>query len=175
MACEVMMNHSVEVPTVDALYHQGPWTQPLSPELGSPVHAQSPHGSVYSPTSPVLSHAGSPLGCYSPEHSPVLNAVHSPQSYPHAGSPLGCCSPVHSPVLNAVHSPQSYISSPPPLEHIIKHEHLPGCDELGYATSDNSRSLSTLLRNSNQELNCAVSSCHFGAGREILDGESKCA
>lgn len=147
MACEIMMNHSVEVPTVDGLYHQGAWAQPLSPELGSPVHAASPHGSVYSPTSPMLSHAGSP---------------------PH----MGCCSPVHSPPMHAVHSPHSIMTnSPPPLDHsVVKHEQL-SCDELGYARSDNSRTLSTLLRNSNQELSCVVQSCQFGTPREILDGE----
>ncbi len=152
MACEIMMNHSVEV--VDGLYHQSAWAQPLSPELGSPVHAGSPHGSLYSPTSPVLSHAGSPphMGCYSPVHSPPMHAVHSP--------------PMH-----AVHSPHSIMTnSPSPLDHtIIKHEHIT-CDELGYARSDNSRSLSTLLRDSSQELSCVVQSCQFGGPREILDG-----
>ncbi len=165
MACEIMMNHSVEVPTVDGLYHQGAWAQPLSPELASPVHASSPHGSVYSPTSPMLSHAGSPphMGsCYSPVHSPPMHAVHSPPM--HA---------VHSPPMHAVHSPHSIMTnSPPPLDHtIVKLEQLSACDELGYARSDNSRTLSTLLRNSNQELSCVVQNCQFGTPREILDGE----
>ena len=146
------MNHSVEVPTVEGLYHQGAWNQPLSPELGSPVHAHSPLGTVYSPTSPILSHAGSP-----------------PQ--------MGCCSPMapaHSPVMHAVHSPHSIMNgSPPPLS--VKQECLGG-DDMGYATSDNCGSLSTLLRTSTQELAniqmvAATHGCQFGTPREILDGE----
>ena len=75
MACEVaVMTHPV-----DNVYHQGSWSQPLSPEIGSPVHVHSPvNGSVCSPGSahsPVLSHASSPqyVGCCSPvaAHRPI--------------------------------------------------------------------------------------------------------
>lgn len=84
MACEVVVMPHVEVnPVIDGLYHPTTWTQPLSPEMGSPVYAHSPLGSVCSPASAhsPLSHANSPIGgCCSPvaaAHSPIMQA-HSP-------------------------------------------------------------------------------------------------
>ena len=74
------MPHVEVNPVMDGLYHQTTWTQPLSPEMGSPVYAHSPVGSVCSPASAhsPLSHANSPIGgCCSPvaaAHSPIMQA-----------------------------------------------------------------------------------------------------
>lgn len=158
MACEVaVMTHQMEVPAMDSLYNQGTWSQPLSPELSSPVYAHSPQGSVHSPSSVIA-------------HSPILS---------HAGSPMpaapGCCSPVsvHSPNMQAAHSP---IMQGSPVDNMlsnVKQEHLDA--ELRYAASDNCDSLSSLLRNNEMiaAQNMAMAPPHMGPPhpREILDGK----
>ena len=82
MACEVVVMNQCN-PVMDGLYHHAPsWAQqPLSPELASPLHAQSPIGSVCSPASASspLSHANSPL----PAHSPMMQHVASPMQNHH--------------------------------------------------------------------------------------------
>ena len=125
MACEVaVMTHAV-----DNVYHQGGWSQPLSPEIGSPVHVHSPlNGSVCSPVS---------------AHSPVLShGVPSPVQYG------GCCSPVaaQSPIMQA-QSPIGAMQalSPPGAE--VKQEQL----EADFRF-ESSSSLSSLLRSSAHDI-----------------------
>lgn len=75
MACQVEVN-----PVMDGFYHQASWSQPLSPEMGSPVYAQSPVGSCCSPCSGAqspLSHMNSPVCSPPAAHSPMMQA-HSP-------------------------------------------------------------------------------------------------
>lgn len=165
MACEVMMNTQVEVAAMEGLYNHGTWNQPLSPELGSPVHAHSPLNTVRSPS------ASSSVSV----HSPVLS---------HAGSPMpalpGCCSPVSAQSPNmqaAVHSPvmqQQQHGSPADRMlsgGAVKQEQLDA--ELRY--SDSCDSLSTLLRNNEMiaAQNMAMLPPHMGPPhpRELLDGE----
>ena len=122
MACEVaVMTHPV-----DNVYHQGGWNQPLSPEIGSPVHTHSPvNGSVCSPAS---------------VHSPVLSHANSPQYG-------GCCSPVaaHSPIMQA-QSPIGAMQALSPNAE-IKQEQLDADFRF-----DTSSSLSSLLRSSAQDI-----------------------
>ena len=139
---------------MESLYNQGPWSQPLSPELSSPVY--SPHASAHSPLSTVSA------------HSPVLS---------HAGSPpagaIGCCSPVsaHSPSMQAAHSPIMH-GSPVDMLSSVKQEQF---DELRY-NSNCDDSLSSLLRNNEliAAQNMAMAPPHMGPPhpREILDGKS---
>lgn len=151
MACEVaMLNHPVDVSGVPELYHQASWSQPLSPEMmSSPVHAQSPLGSVCSPVSSV--------------HSPVLS---------HPNSSLGCCSPVtaHSPAVQA-QSPIAATMHGSPLDAQIKQEQGLENADFRYSTDCiGGNSLSTLLRGG------TMMNGHMGppAPREILDGEFLC-
>ena len=136
---------------MDGLYHQpgqACWNQPLSPEMGSPLYAQSPVGSVSSPAS---------------AHSPLM----------HANSP-SCNSPIaiHSPIMQA-HSPVVQAHSPahvPMMGLYVKQEF---DDGLRY---DNCN-FSHLLKSSAPELIpmslTATSIAHIGPphAREILDGK----
>ena len=123
MACEVMTH------AVDSVYHQSSWNQPLSPEIGSPVHVHSPLGSVCSPAS---------------VHSPILSHANSPQY-----AAAGCCSPV------AAHSPSMQAQSPigamqalsPHGAGEVKQEQL---DD--FSRFDSSNCLSSLLRSSAQDI-----------------------
>ncbi len=149
MAC--VMNPQMDVPAMESLYNQGTWNQPLSPELGSPVYAHSPQGSVHSPqsvgsNSPVLSHAGSPM--------PAAQ---------------GCCSPVsvHSPNMQAAHSPVM-AGSPANMLSSVKQE------QFDRYNNDSCDSLSSLLRNDMiAAQNMAMAPPHMGPPhpREILDGK----
>ena len=142
MACEVVMP---QVEVMEGLYHQTAWTQPLSPEMGSPVYAHSPVGSVCSPAS-----------------------AHSPLS--HANSPIGgCCSPVaaaHSPIMAS----QSPMHGPPMLCVPIKQEF----EDSFHTYESNCSHLTSLLKCTPPELaNAAFAhGCLMGppAPREILDG-----
>lgn len=158
MTCEVAVLPQMDVPAMESLYNQGPWSQPLSPELVYSPHGSvhSPHGSVHSPLSthsPVLSHAGSPMP---------------------AGA-MGCCSPVsaHSPSMQAAHSPIMH-GSPVDMLSSVKQEQF---EELrGYGGSCVDDSLSSLLRNNEMiaAQNMAMAPPHMGPPhpREILDGKS---
>lgn len=162
MACEVaVLNPQMDVSSIESLYNHGTWNQPLSPELGSPLYAHSPQGSVHSPStvgSPVLSHAGSPMpagaGCCSPVsvHSPHMQA-HSPHMQ------------AHSPIMHG--SPADMLSL-----RSVKQEQLDA--ELRFA-GDHCDSLSSLLRNNEMiaAQNMALAPPHMGPPhpREILDGE----
>lgn len=152
-----LMNPQMD-PTMESLYNQSTWNQPLSPEMNSSVYAaHSPQGSVHSPGS---------------AHSPVLS---------HAGSPMpaapGCCSPVsvHSPMPNmqAAHSP-IMAGSPDNMLSSVKQEQLDV--ELHYCSHDSCESLSSLLRSNDMiaAQNMAVAPPHMGPPhpREILDGKS---
>ena len=155
MACEVaVMNPQMDV---SSLYNQGTWNQPLSPELGSPVYAHSPDGSVHSPStvganSPVLSHAGSPM----------------------PAAAQGCCSPVsvQSPNMQAAHSPIMH-GSPDNMLSSVKQEQLDA--ELRFANESCGDTLSSLLRNNEMiaAQNMALAPPHMGPPhpREILDGK----
>ena len=112
---------------VDTVYHQASWNQPLSPEIGSPVHVHSPlNGSVCSPAASV--------------NSPVLSHANSPQY-------AGCCSPVaaHSPIMQA-QSPIGAMQALSPNAE-IKQEQL---DD--FSRYDSSNCLSSLLRSSAQDI-----------------------
>lgn len=158
MACEVALMSTQLDPSMESLYNQSTWNQPLSPEMHSPVYAaaQSPQGSVHSPAS---------------AHSPVLS---------HAGSPMpaapGCCSPVsvHSPNMQAAQSPVMAGSPAENMLSSVKQEQLDA--ELRYCGNDSCESLSSLLRNNDMiaAQNMAVAPPHMGPPhpREILDGES---
>lgn len=146
MACEVVMP---QVEVIDGLYHQTAWTQPLSPEMGSPVYAHSPVGSVCSPAS-----------------------AHSPLS--HANSPIGgCCSPIaaaQSPVMQT----QSPMHGPPMLCVPIKQEF----DDSFHGYESHCSHLTSLLKCTAPDMAGAAfaNGCLMGppAPREILDGTLLC-
>lgn len=169
MACEVAVLNpqQMDVSAMDSLYNHSSW-KPL--DLGSPIYAHSPQGSVHSPSSvgansPVLSHVGSPMAAAAPVCcSPV--SVHSPNSMQAAHSPIMHGSPVmHGSPLCADNMLGGVI---------VKQEHLDA--ELRFA---NDSCLSSLLRNNEMiaAQNMAMAPPHMGPPhpREILDGESQTA
>lgn len=159
MACEVaVMNpQQMDVSAMESLYSHGSWNPALSPELGSPIYAHSPQGSVHSPLS------------VSAANSPVLSHVGSPMV---AAAPI-CCSPAHSPnSMQAAHSPVMHGSplSDNMLES-VKQERFDA--ELRFANEDSC--LTSLLQNNEMiaAQNLAMAPPHMGPPhpREILDGK----
>ena len=181
MACKVaMMNPQVaDVPAMDNLYNQTTWNQPLSPELNSPVHAQS-LGSVHSPSgnvnSPILSHSGSMPGCCSPVsvHSPNMQAAQSQGSVENLQAMDNLCNQATwnqplSPELNSPVHAQNSPSGSPILSHAgSPMPAMPGCCSPVSVHSPNMQAAHSPVM---QGSPAAVENLHHSVKQEQLDAE----